>query len=59
MPLNTLKTSMKTAVCHVDMALVIPWLAYIQYPEYRPACSAYYRKTRMTVLVIVLYFARS
>jgi len=47
--LNTLETRMQTAVCHVDMALVIPWLAYIQYPW--PACSAYYRKTRMTVLL--------
>ena len=56
-PLNTLETSMQTAVCHVDISLVIPWLAYIQYPW--PACSAYYRKTRMTVLVIVFYFARS
>jgi len=56
-PLNTLESRMQTAVCHVDMALVIPWLAYIQYPW--PSCSAYYRKTRVTVLVIVLYFARS
>jgi len=56
-PLNTLETSMQTAICHVDISLVIPWLAYIQYPW--PACSAYYRKTRMTVLVIVFYFARS
>jgi len=31
-PLNTLETRMQTAVCHVDMILVIPWLAYIQYP---------------------------
>ena len=28
-PLNTLETRMQTAVCQVDMALVIPWLAYI------------------------------
>jgi len=56
-PLNTLETRMQTAECQMDMALVIPWLAYIQYPW--PACSAYYRKTKMTVLVIVLYFARS
>ena len=31
-PLNTFETRLQTAVCHVDMALVIPWLAYIQYP---------------------------
>jgi len=27
--LNTLETRMQTAVCHVDMALVIPWPACI------------------------------
>ena len=31
-PLKTPETRMQTAVCHVEMALVIPWLAYIQYP---------------------------